>query len=300
MSEKTQDSTKKPIKLYSPVSFLSGLDEIKKDLILRSKTGDTTYGLEILDDGVQFIRPATVTLIMACPNVGKSLLAQNIACHIAKQGKKVLFCSCEMSTGLLMERQLKQLVGVSSKELKDAYISHPSSIDTIFNSIVDNEEYNFLKRISVLDIGGITINELLEVLEKTKDTFDYVVIDYIQRVKGNGDSEYEQLKDVSYKLQCYAMDSNKGVIECSQIPKTNESENRTNKGIDFTKLRAKGGGNPEEDAHVCIKMAEDIDEQGNRNVLINLSKNKYGDLKFITYRYKINKRLQFELLNKYV
>ena len=76
----TQEN-KIPKKIYKPTSFLSGLDEIKQDLIIRTKTGDITYGVEILDDCVEFIRQYTVTLIMAVPNVGKSLLAQNIACN---------------------------------------------------------------------------------------------------------------------------------------------------------------------------------------------------------------------------
>lgn len=282
----------KPIKEYKPRPFLCGLDEIKQDLIIRNQVGDTTYGIEILDDAVEYIRPATVTLIMACPNVGKSLLAQNIACHIAQQGRKVLFCSCEMTSGLLMERQLKQLMALDSKQLLETYSKSPSMIDKIFKSIKEDKQYDYLKDIYILDIGGIHVDELLNVFEEYSD-IDYIIVDYIQRVKGTGDSEYEQLCDVSYKLQIYAMDNLKGMIVCSQIPKRIESENRTQKGIDFTKLSAKGAGNMEEDAHVAIKMAEDIGSDGKKYVLMHLSKNKYGSVKFLTYKYIIDQRLNF-------
>jgi len=287
-----------PKKIYKPTSFLSGLDEIKQDLIIRTKAGDITYGVEILDDCVEFIRQCTVTLIMAVPNVGKSLLAQNIACHIAKQGKKVLFCSCEMTSGLLMERELKKVMGVTSRQLIEGYKEHPSSIDKIFDIIMNDKEFKYLKNISILDIGGITINELIDVFNNNKE-YNYIIVDYIQRIKGNGSTEYEQLKDVSYSLQIYAMEKGKAIIECSQIPKIVDTDSRTVKaGVDFTKLRAKGGGNPEEDAHVAIKMAEDFLPDGKRCVLINLSKNKYGDLKNITYKYMIDPRLNFKLLEK--
>lgn len=287
-----------PKKIYKPTSFLSGLDEIKQDLMIRTKAGDITYGVEILDDCVEFIRQCTVTLIMAVPNVGKSLLAQNIACHIAKQGKKVLFCSCEMTSGLLMERELKKVMGVTSRQLIEGYKEHPSSIDKIFDIIMNGEEFKYLKNISILDIGGITINELIDVFNNNKE-YNYIIVDYIQRIKGNGSTEYEQLKDVSYSLQIYAMEKGKAIIECSQIPKIVDTDSRTVKaGVDFTKLRAKGGGNPEEDAHVAIKMAEDFLPDGKRCVLINLSKNKYGDLKNITYKYMIDPRLNFKLLEK--
>lgn len=282
----------KPIKEYKPKPFLCGLDEIKQDLIIRSQKGDTTYGVEILDDAVDYIRPATVTLIMACPNVGKSLLAQNMACHIAKQGKKVLFCSCEMTSGLLMERQLKQLMALDSKQMLETYEACPSALDKIFESIQNDEQYKYLKNIQILDIGGIHIDQLLQVFDEHQE-FEFIIVDYIQRIKGDGDSEYQQLGDVSYKLQIYAMNNLKGMIVCSQIPKTIESDNRTQKGIDFTKLRAKGAGNMEEDAHVAIKMAEDIGPDGLKYVLMHLSKNKYGNVKFLTYRYRIDQRLNF-------
>lgn len=285
-------------KIFKPEPFLSGLDEIKQDLIIRSRDGDVTYGLEILDDCVSFIRPSTVTLVMAVPNVGKSLLVQNIACNIAKQGKKVLFCSCEMTAGLLMERQIKQLLRIDSKQLLEAYNRSPSLVDKMLEPIEQGRDFRYLDNISVLDIGGISITELLDVM-KSNPEYEYVIVDYIQRVKGRGDSEYEQLKDVSYSLQCYAIDTGTAIIECSQIPKIVDTDSRTAKnGVDFNKLRAKGGGNPEEDAHVAIKMAEDIDSNANRCILINLSKNKYGDKKFITYKYQITPLLTFKLLAK--
>lgn len=296
MSKKEEQDKFK--KIYKPVPFLNGLDEIKQDLIMRNKSGDITYGVEIIDDCVQYIRPSTVTLIMAVPNCGKSLLAQNIACHIAKQDKKVIFCSCEMTVGLLMERELKKTLAIDSKQLLEIYEKSPSLVDTMVKPMLNDKSYDYLKNISVLDIGGISITELLEVLDEYPD-YEYVIVDYIQRVKGRGESEYEQLKDVSYTLQIYAMNSGKSIIECSQVPKTVESDSRSVKnGVDFTKLRAKGAGNPEEDAHVAIKMAEDISSTGERCVLINLSKNKYGSLKNITYRYKIDNRLNFVLLDK--
>ena len=296
MSE--NQNKEKQSKVFKPIPFLAGLDEIKQDLIIRSKIGDVTYGVEILDDCVEFIRPSTVTLIMATPNTGKSLLAQNIACHIAQQGKKVLFCSCEMTAGLLMERQLKQIMGVTNKQLIEGYKKHPSSIDKIFDSIMDNKEYSYLKNIAILDIGGISIERLLEVFDEYKE-YEFIIVDYIQRIKGNGTTEYEQLKDVSYSLQIYAMENCRAIIECSQIPKTVETDSKTEKkGIDFTKLRAKGAGNMEEDAHIAIKMAEDFDANGNRCVLINLSKNKYGNIKCITYKYQIDPRLNFKLIQK--
>ena len=294
---KKKEEQQEEIILPEPVDFLSGLDEIKNDLIIRSKKGTITYGIEILDDCVEFIRPCTMTLIAACPNVGKSLLAQNMACHIAKQGKKVLFCSCEMTVGLLMERQLKQLMNLTSTQMMSMYEHSPSLLDDQFDIVRTDSEYEYIHRIKVLDIGGMHVDTLLKVLDKYND-YEYVIVDYIQRLHGEGPSKYEKLADVSYKLQIYAMQHDRAMIVCAQIPKTVEIDARgEKKGIDFNAMRVKGAGEMEEDAHVAIKMIEEYKE-GKKYVLINLSKSKYGDKKLLTYRYKISPRLTFDLIEK--
>lgn len=283
---------------FMPVPFFDGLEEIRNDLKIRTATGSKTYGIEILDDGCEFIRPGTVTLIMACPNVGKSLLAQNIATHLAKQGEKVLFSSCEMSPGLLMERELKKTIGVSAKQLLDGYKQSPTAVNSTLDSIPENPDFDYINNILIQDIGGIDVDTLIETYNQNPE-YKYIIVDYIQRIKGNGSSEYEQLKDVSYKLQIYAMETRRVIIECSQIPKSNENDSRSMRDnmVNFTTLKAKGAGNMEEDAHVAIKMAEFRDDTG-RYVLINLSKNKYGTLKDVTYKYLITPRLEFKLISK--
>lgn len=247
---------------------------------------------------MDFIRPSTITTIMATPNTGKSLLAQNIACHIAKQNKKVLFCSCEMSGGSLMERQLKQVMGVTSKQLIEGYKKHPETIEKIFDTLTNNKDFEYLKNIAILEIGRIHIDKLISILQECKE-FKFVIIDYIQRISGEGDSPYSKLADVSHKLQFHAIDSGQAIIEVAQIPKIVETASKSvKKDVDFTTLRAKGAGDIEEDAHVAIMMVEDIGSDGERYVLINLSKNKYGNKKRITYKYLINPRLNFQLVQK--
>lgn len=228
-------------------------------------------------------------------NTGKSLVAQGIATHIARQGKDVIFSSCEMSAGLLMERELKKIAGITSYQLSEIYKKDSKAVINMLTGVVDNKDFDYLKRIQVMDIGGIHIDELLKIYDQYPDV-KYIIVDYIQRIKGDGNTEYEQLKDVSYKLQIYAMEKRKSIIVCSQIPKTNENESRNSKdsSVNFMQLKAKGAGNMEEDAHIAIKMAETY-EHGERFVLINLSKNKYGSKKFITYKYQITPRLEFEL-----
>ena len=128
MVEKKQYINK--IKLR-PVPLLDGIEEIKEDFEERIKQGDLKYGFEILDDYVETIRIGSVTYILARPNTGKSLLSQILANNIAKQGKKVLICSCEMGAGLIMERQLLNLTGTTNSQLKYMYEQHRDTAGTV-------------------------------------------------------------------------------------------------------------------------------------------------------------------------
>ena len=106
-------------RVYKPVPLLEGIEEIRQDFEERIAQGDVVYGIEILDDCVETIRKGSITFLIARANVGKSNVAQIIALNLAKQGKKVLICSCEMGAGLLMERQLKRMTGIGTKQLRE-------------------------------------------------------------------------------------------------------------------------------------------------------------------------------------
>ena len=52
----TDDYNKKRRRIYKPIPLLDGIEEIKQDFEERIAQGDTTYGIEILDDCVENIR----------------------------------------------------------------------------------------------------------------------------------------------------------------------------------------------------------------------------------------------------
>lgn len=214
-----------------------------------------------------------------------SLTAQLVATNIAKQGKKVLIASCEMSAGQLMSREMVKEANITNKGLLEVYKKDPNMANRILDKFEEDESYDYLKNIKIMDICGIHVDELIKIFD-VFDDYRYIIVDYVQRIGGTGDSEYKQLCDVSYKLHTYAMRTRKSIIECSQIPKTNENDARTQKnGVNFQLLRAKGAGNFEEDADIVIKMVEEL-EGNTPYVLINLFKNRCGGTKAITYKYE--------------
>ncbi len=286
-----KDNIKK--KILKPVPLLDGIEEIRQDFEERIEQGDTTYGLEILDDCVETIRKGSITFIIASPNTGKSLLGQTIACNLAKQDKKVMVCSCEMGAGLLMERQLKTILGIRMSDIRQLYNSRRDEANNLLDAVY-NKEYSYLRNIDICETGGATVYDIIDMLNSFPE-FEYIVIDYIQRIKGFG-SEYENITLAARELQTYARESGKRIIICSQANRssTSEAKGDSKNNPDGMKVRGKGSGSIEEDGDVGISLLE-LYENGIKKILVTLFKNRYGDKKNVTYKYRLNDRLQFTL-----
>lgn len=289
-----KDNIKK--KILKPVPLLDGIEEIRQDFEERIEQGDTTYGLEILDDCVETIRKGSITFIIASPNTGKSLLGQTIACNLAKQDKKVMVCSCEMGAGLLMERQLKTILGIRMSDIRQLYNFRRDEANNLLDAVYD-KEYSYLRNIDICETGGATVYDIIDMLNSFPE-FEYIVIDYIQRIKGFG-SEYENITLAARELQTYARETGKRIIICSQASRssTSEAKGDSKNNPDGMKVRGKGSGSIEEDGDVGISLLE-LYENGIKKILVTLFKNRYGDKKNVTYKYRLNDRLQFTLEGK--
>lgn len=287
------------LKKLKPVPLLDGIEELKQEFEERIEQGDTCYGIEILDECVETIRKGSITCIMAAPNSGKSMMSQNIAINLAKQGKKVIICSCEMGAGLLMERQFKQLLGTTSKQLREGYQNNRDITNMMMDALIVDKEYNYLKNIDVVETGGATVYDILEMLEGYPE-YEYIIIDYIQRIRGVG-SDYEIVTEAFREFQNYARQTGKRMVICSQTSRGTTSEalgtQTKNRVIDPMKLKGKGSGSIEEDSDVGISLLEDY-QGGDKLIYVTLFKNRYGSKKNITYTYKLNDRLQFQLVRK--
>jgi len=276
-------------KIYKAVPLLSGVEEIRQDFEERLEQGDTVYGFEILDDFVESIRKGSLTFILARPNCGKSLLGQIIACNLAKQGKKVLICSCEMGSGLLMERQLINLTGVSMGQLRQLYANRRDVANKILDSVIEDNKYDYLRRIDIAETGGATVEDIMQLLDGEKDC-DYAIIDYIQRIKGQG-TEYENITNAARELQTYARRTGKRLIICSQAKRPSTNSGQTDAGS-----AGKGSGSIEEDGDVGLLLSE-LFENGQKKILATLFKNRFG-AKQKTYKYLMDERLNLRLESK--
>lgn len=277
--------------------ILDGIEEIKQDFEERMEMGDVTYGIEILDDCVETIRKGSCTLIIAAPNVGKSLWGLSIAANLAKQGKQVLICSCEMGAGLMMERQLRHLCGISMYDLRRMYETARDTANEIMDEIIVNDTYSYLQNIFISETAGATVYDIIDMITANPE-FDYIIVDYLQRIRGQG-TEYEVITNASRELQNFARDTKKMFVICSQASRQSNDEAKFGKSINTERIRGKGSGSIEEDADVGLTLME-LEEHGARKILATVFKNRYTSRKNITYKYHLDGRLNIILEDKNV
>lgn len=287
-------------RVYKSRPILSGIEEIKQDFEEELEVGTITYGLEILDDAVGTVRKGSMTFIIAPPNVGKSNVGLQLAVSFAKQGKRVLICSCEMGAGLLMEREIRREAGVSRSELKQLYTDRRDIANRILDSMIEQPQYNYMRNIDICETAGATAEDIIECIRCGNSNglpYEAVIVDYIQRIAGAG-SEYEVITDAARQLQNLARSSSLYLICCSQAARQSlDTAKYSGKEPDGGRLRGKGSGSIEEDADVGITLLE-VTENMQRYILVTLFKNRYGNLKNITYKYRMDERLRLTLVSK--
>lgn len=288
-------NNKRRRKVLRPIPLLDGIQEIRNDFEERRSKGVVKYGIEILDDATETIRDGSMTFIIAAPNTGKSLFGLIIATNLAKQGKKVLICSCEMGAGLIMERQLRTLTGASTKDIYDLYIENKDSANTLLDSIIEDEQYKYLNDISIVETGGASIYDILDMLDCFPE-YEYIIIDYIQRIRGEG-TDYEVISNAAAEIQAYSRGTGKKFVVCSQASRQSNDDAKYGKTQDGGRIKGKGSGSIEEDADVGITLIE-LFEGNRKKILVTLFKNRYGNLKNITYKYTITPRLTLQLEDK--
>lgn len=293
MNNNNENSKNK--KVLKPIPILDGIEEIRNGFEERIKGGTTKYGIEILDDATETIRDGSTTFIIAAPNTGKSLFGLIIASNLAKQNKKVLICSCEMGAGLLMERQLRTLIGNSTKVMYELYRHDRNTANKLLDRIYTEDKYRYLDNISIAETGGATIHDIISMLECFPE-YEYIIIDYIQRIRGQG-TDYEVISEAAAEIQAFARRTGKKFVVCSQASRQSNDDAKYGKTQDGGRIKGKGSGSIEEDADVGITLME-LFEENKKKILVTLFKNRYGDLKNITYKYSITPRLTLQLEDK--
>jgi replicative DNA helicase len=188
--------------------------EIARELLdeLEGKSVPECFGFGLagldyhLDGG---IRRGESCVVCGKPGSGKSILLSMAAKQAGMDQKKiVLFITLEMTPREIMGRIATNVLGKRMKTGRERVSDQEARQILEAISAVENSHIAFLRETD-------TIAEIERQVGLTMP--DLLVVDYIQQVKGEGDTRAEVVGEVSRRLKLMAIKSNIAVLTAAQI-----------------------------------------------------------------------------------
>lgn len=225
-----------------------------------------------------------VHLLSAVPACGKSTLAAQIGDHNARFGnRRTIYLSCEMSAISLILKSLSRM----SAEMNDNPLSYGEILSlsrklgaaddprvALLMETIERYRIEVAPRVSTID-EGLSLDSLARILETLADDPPFVILDYLQILKAEGDftSDYSALTSTMRRICALAKAYRTPILAIA-------SQNRTGKRgtADMTALSGSG-----ELEYACTSAAflttdeNESERQFCRTVKLTLSKNKYGN-----------------------
>lgn len=270
----------KPISLKKcTLNFYNNLE--KQRTVQPLKTGWPKF-----DKYIQAV-PGDMVVIAGRPGQGKTAFSLNLALQMAKQGKRGLFISLEMSEGSIINRLMAIESGLSSSKLRN--IEQYNSLSNVEMSLVNEASENLTKLDENLNIisGSMNSNQLKALCFSTKGQYDFIMLDYIGLVRPSSriSDRYQVVTEVSLLCKEIAMHCDIPVFVLSQLSR--EVEKRADKRPVMSDLRE--SGQIEQDASIIIGLFResyyDIDANDKELMEVHLLKNREGETGCINYNF---------------
>lgn len=201
-------------------------------------------GFVELDSPFNGLRKKSFYILGARPSVGKSALALQIARNVAAEGKRVLYCSPEMSNEQLGARLLSIESGVPYEDIVRANVKEDYE-DSLREAGERIDNYSII----IDDSSVQTVSQIkLKARQELDRGLSLVIVDYLQLLCA-GDDDKAAVTKISKGLKAVAKDLNIPVLACSQVRRRYGQEPRRP-----SKDRLKGSGQQEQDADGVMLM----------------------------------------------
>lgn len=217
-------------------------------------TGVAT-GFYDIDKITSGFHPNELIIIAARPAMGKTVMALNIAVHVATHNDKaVALFNMEMGAEQLALRMLASVGQISQNKLKTGHLEH-QDWKRVNEAISKLAESNLF----LDDTPGMTIGEIrakCRRLASSEKGLSLVVIDYLQLISGGGkygSNRQQEISDISRSLKTMAMELEVPVIALAQLSRS--VEGRDDKRPILSDLRE--SGSIEQDADIVAFLYRD-------------------------------------------
>lgn len=202
-----------------------------------------SWGLPVLDERLGSLRAGTMHVVAAFPGHGKSTLGLTAARATASRGGRVLYVTTEM-----LREELTMRVGCAEngKDPRDLERSIRNGDDLTGHATQSMIVAEDRQR----DIDAIA--GLVRAARQADKPFAVVVLDYLQMLKGAGETEYERLSYIAYRIKSLALDEGVSCVVMAQV-------NRTAQADTMPSMRSLRGSSAIEDAADAVVMMRRMD-----------------------------------------
>lgn len=219
--------------------------------------------------------PGGYYILAGRPGAGKTAMGINIATHVAKQGKGVLFFSLEMPRVELVERQTSMELSIDALKFRGV------------GRFTEAEQHRMWEHVDALsalpiihyDLSRILAHEIRTLTHVAREQHDIglVVVDYIGLVKPDRRTgkRHEDVGAISATIRETAKDLMIPFLALAQMNRN--VEGRTNEP-QLSDLRE--SGDLEQDAAAVMFLYEDTKEESPdpslKRIILKLAKNRHG------------------------
>lgn len=250
------------------------LDEHKKRLLDRKNftTPEMSLGLTLIDRHTWGLRRGEIFTIAARPGIGKTSIAASIAIRVAREGKRLLYFTSEMSIDSTYDRLLQVLSGISGDKFTTGRFADEDRgrLDAAYEEL-----RGFGERLAICDACSPDIKQVKTIAHKLMP--DLLIYDHIQHIGGNADAARSNVSHFVKGLKDIARELNCAILALSQIRRLYK-DIKTGKEIRPTLSDLKESGTIEEEsaAVLLLSVLSEEPDSAIRCLYSDLAKNRYG------------------------
>lgn len=226
-------------------------------------TAELPTGFKSLDSLIWGLRRKGIVTIGARPGTGKTSFCTNVAAHLCRLNKRVLFFSTEMSYDELYDKFLSAEADIKGRIVASGNFSHEDL----------NKRDTFIKTFETFDLHVVNLfrpdeRAVRDAVEQVAP--DVLIFDHLQHI-ASGENEYGDISKFTKFLKEISMQTNTAVLVASQLHRGAATD-----GVMPELHHLKGCGTIEEESSTVILMHDDKKDQDTRPILFKVAKNRHG------------------------
>lgn len=219
-----------------------------------------------------------LNLIAARPGCGKSVFTMQAAIYAAKQGKRVLYWSGEMSKQLIFARAASAWIKANYNQIVSASEIRNGKIND-WTPLTEAVEWAAGLTLLIDDRPAVPVSYLRRraLAMRSWKGLDLIVVDYLGLMTSKGENRNQEVSQISAALKALAMELHVPILAAQQLNRAVET-----RGLEarpqLSDLRDSGSLEQDADVVMFLYTKPDAMNLDPRPVLLTCAKNRNGGL----------------------